>query len=129
METVNAFFADLRAGPTWVYWWVMFMGLAFMPAFIFALSRQEARWTVLAMLATFPAMMWLYAQVGYVRLLGLPHVIFWTPLLVYLWTRRRRWRVRDTLAGKWIAVLVATILISLAFDCADVIRYIAGDRT
>lgn len=129
MEIIEAFNTDMASGPQWVPVWVMFMGLVFMLAIPFAFSRPEARWALVCMALTFPAMMWFYSQVGYVRLLGLVHVIFWTPLLVYLWMRRAQWDVRNTLAGKWIALLFTTILASLIIDYIDVLRYIAGDRS
>lgn len=128
MDLVRAFMQDLAAGPAWVFAWVMFMGIAFMPAIPFSISRVEARWALLAMLVAFPSMMALHAAVGMVRLLGIVHVVLWTPLAVYLWRRRGEWRVKDTLAGKWLVVLFATILVSLVFDYADVIRYLLGER-
>lgn len=128
METLAAFSADLESGPRWVYLWVSFMSLVFAGAVPFAFFRPEARWTLLVMAITFPAMIWLYSVVGYVRLLGIVHVVLWTPLAIYLWRRRTHWRVRETLAGKWIFLLFVVILISLAFDYSDVIRYWLGDR-
>lgn len=128
MQLLQSFMNEIQAGPTWVYWWVNFMGLAFLPALFFAFSRREARLALLVMALNLPFMLWLYAQFGYVRLLGLPHVILWTPLAIELWRSRSTWRVKETFAGKWIALLFMTILISLVFDYADVIRYIAGDR-
>ncbi len=129
MDIIDQFSADMQAGPQWISLWVNFMGLVFALALPFALFRAEARWMLLVMLLTFPTMMWLYSQVGYVRLLGLPHVVFWTPLVIYLWRRREKWRVRETIAGKWILLLFATMLVSLAFDYTDVARYLLGDRT
>ena len=128
MEIYEAFAADIAAGPTWVEWWVNFMGLVFLLAIPFAFFRVEARWALLAMALTVPAMLWLYSEVGYVRLLGIVHIVFWTPLAIYLWMRRDQWRVKVTLSGKWIAVLFATIMVSLAFDYTDVVRYALGDR-
>lgn len=127
-ETMQAFSADMAAGPQWVSLWVNFMGLVFLLAIPFAIIRAEARWTLLVVLLNTPAMLWLYSELGYVRLLGIVHVILWTPLAIYLWRRRGQWRVRETLAGKWIAVLFTTILVSLAFDYADVARYVLGER-
>ena len=128
MDVYQAFAADVAAGPQWVYWWVNFMGIVLMLAIPFAFVRAEARWAVLVIALTFPSMMWLYAQVGYVLLLGLIHVIIWTPYVVYLWMRRDRWRVSETISGKWIALLFATMIVSLAFDYTDVIRYALGER-
>ncbi len=128
MEVMNAFSAEIKAGPAWVFWWVNYMTVVFLLAIPFSFVRVEARWTALVIALQFPAMLWLYTQVGFVRLLGITHIVFWTPLLIYLWRRRHKWRVKETLAGKWIVLLVATMLISLAFDVTDVIRYALGDR-
>jgi hypothetical protein len=70
----------------------------------------------------------LYSQIGYSRLLGLAHVIFWTPVLVYLVRRHAQWRVGQTLSGKWIVLSVMVLTVSLAFDYTDVIRWILGER-
>lgn len=129
MDIVRAFMQDLSAGPAWIFTWVNFIGIVFMLAIPFSFSRVEARWALLAMLLALPSMMALHAVVGMVRLLGIVHVVFWTPLAVYLWRRRGSWRVKDTLAGKWLVVLFATILVSLAFDYTDVVRYLLGDRS
>lgn len=129
MEIVAEFVRDIAAGPAWVAAWVAFMGAVFMLAIPFAFSRVEARWTLVAMAFTFPSMIALYSIVGYVRLLGLIHVIFWTPLAIYLWRRRGEWGSREHLADKWILLLFATILLSLAFDYSDLIRYLLGDRS
>ncbi len=128
MEVVGAFSRDLASGPAWVWAWVNFMGIVFLLAIPFSFVRVEARWALAVMALTFPAMMGFYSLVGFVRLLGVVHVVFWTPFAVYLWRRRARWRIRETLAGKWILLLFATILISLAFDYTDVVRYLLGER-
>lgn len=129
METVAAFARALSEGPLWVEIWVCFMGIVFMMAIPFSFVRTEARWALAAMTLAFPAMMGLFAVVGYVRLLGLVHVVLWTPLAVFLWRRRVDWRIRETLAGKWLALLFATVLVSLAFDYVDVVRYLLGERS
>lgn len=129
MEVVGAFLRDIAAGPAWVGAWVNFMGIVFLLAIPFSFARVEARWALAVMALTFPAMMGLYSLVGFVRLLGLVHVVLWTPFAVYLWRRRAHWRIRETLAGKWIAVLFATIVVSLAFDYTDVVRYLLGERS
>ena len=128
MEIADAFQADIKASSTWVYWWVNFMGLVIMLAVVFVFTRVEARWTLVAMALTVPAMLWLYSQVGYQRILGLPHVIFWTPLVIWLWMRRDKWRVKETLGGKWVLVLFTVMVISLVMDYTDVARYLMGER-
>ena len=94
---------------------------------IFIKKRAEAKWVLGAIMPAGLLMEVMYSQFGYQRILGLPHVIFWTPLLVYLWTRRGAWDV-SSLPGKWLAVVFATNLTSLIIDYIDVARYLSGER-
>lgn len=128
LELMDAFQAEIDAGPAWVALWVNFMGAVFALAVPFAFFRLEARVAILVIALTVPTMIFVFGQIGYVRLLGLVHVILWTPFLIFLLSRRKDWNVRETLAGKWILLLTLTITVSLAFDYADVVRYIAGER-
>ena len=69
----------------------------------------------------------LYEQLGYVKLLGLPHMIFWIPVVFFL----LRVQARDTVTvwpRRIIFVIVAVMSISLVFDTVDVIRYVLGER-
>lgn len=75
----------------------------------------------------FVLMNWLFGEYGYQRILGLAHIVFWTPLLIYLWARRRHWNMAS-LSGKWLAALFATNLVSLIIDYIDVARYLSGER-
>ncbi len=128
MEPSLAFLRDLAAAPPWVGLWVNFMSLMLALSIPFAVKRVEARWALLVMALSMPAMIALYSLVGYGRLLGLVHVVIWTPFVIYLWRRRGEWRFRETLSGKWIALLFATMIVSLALDYADVVRWLLGDR-
>ncbi len=128
MEIVEAFSEDLTAAPQWVQIWVNFMGVVLLASILFVRTRVEARWTLVALALTFPFMMWLYSRFGYQRILGLAHVIFWTPLVIYFWRRRAHWRVRETLGGKWVLLAFSTMCVSLVMDYADVVRYLLGER-
>ena len=75
-----------------------------------------------------PSMLLLYHYFGYSRILGLSHIVFWTPAVVYLLKIRPTWRVRETWLGKWIVVTLAVMLISLAFDYVDLVRWLMGER-
>jgi hypothetical protein len=129
MEAVQSFLDDLRAGPAWIWFWVNFIGAVFALAIPFAARRIEARAALLVMALTLPAMIALHSAVGYSRLLGVVHLVLWTPFAFWLWRRRDAWRARETLAGKWIVLLFATMLVSLAFDYADVTRWLMGERS
>lgn len=128
MEQLKAFAADVASAPLWVQYWLNFMGVVLALSIPFAFARVEARWALLVTAASLPAMIALHSLVGYVRLLGLVHVVIWTPFVIYLWRRREHWRVKATLSGKWILILFLTMIVSLAFDYADVARWLLGER-
>ncbi len=118
--------------PLWVQWWLylMFVGAIVLPiALLFwRKSRIAGAAALVASVVAGFAIGWMYGQLGYVKLLGLPHIILWTPLAIYLFMR-----MRDPEMPKWprwiMGAVLATILISLAFDYTDVIRYLLGERT
>lgn len=118
--------------PAWVgYWlnWLLF-GAFVLPAalLIWRQSRIAGIATIIASVAGGFAVNWLFGRMGYVKLLGLPHIILWTPLAYYLFIQMRRADM-PAWPKRIIAVVLATILISLAFDYADVLRYALGERT
>jgi len=119
-------------GPAWLGIWlnILMVGGFFLPLtlVIWKPTRLTALYCVLAGIVSALGVGWLYEQLGYVKLLGLPHIIFWTPLAIHLWRKTKSTDV--TTSPRIILWLVlATILISLAFDYSDVIRYLLGERT
>jgi hypothetical protein len=121
----------IQLQPQWVQIWVLWLvviSFAWIPLLFSKATRRIGLIVLLVNTAVTISMNWLYAEVGYVRLLGLPHLILWGPLAVYLWLQIRR---RDDIprALYWlIVVLAASITVSLAFDTVDVIRYLIGER-
>ena len=118
--------------PAWIGMWLRVLLLC---AFILPVSLVIWKQTRLAGIVTpvasfasafFTGM--LYNQVGYVKLLGLPHIVFWTPLIFILFTV---WRKPDLpkIPKVILSVVMGAILISLAFDYVDLLRYLLGDRT
>lgn len=117
-------------GPSWLQVW---MPLLLLGGFIAPLSLIIWRDTRVIGLIAFAtslvaavAIDYMYKQMGYVKLLGLPHVVLWTPLVVYLLIQLRRhefpvWPTRI------IKFVIAIMVISLAFDYVDAIRYFLGN--
>ena len=129
MDLMNGFMADMKAGPAWVYYWVMFMGLLFMLSIPFSFKNKQARVILLATLVFAPIiMMAVYAKFGYERILGLGHILAWTPALYYLFKTRSDWKDNTGLISKWLSVTIIVMCISLAFDVTDVVRYALGSR-
>ena len=117
--------------PTWVQLWlnVLLLGAFILPVtlFIWKQTRLTALITLLASGIAAFSIFSMYDSLGMVRLLGLPHVILWTPLVIYLFGVLRKPDL--PVIPKWILrFTISTIVISLIFDYLDVIRYVFGDR-
>ena len=117
----------MMAQPLWVVIWLLIMGALHIAAVPLAIKDWRPRIMVIVMIVNLIFMSALFTQYGYTRILGLAHVIFWTPLLAYLWKSRnahpeRIWTVR------FVRLAMVIIFISLLFDYADVIRYVLGDH-
>ena len=106
----------------WV-WWLIGVNTA---AVLFVRRRVEARWVLLAWALNIPLIGMIPEAFGYERILGLAHIAVWAPLVVYLWRRRARWRALAGWGDRWIAVLLLSNSVSLAFDYADLLRFLAG---
>lgn len=117
----------MMASPTWVVIWMGIMGLLHIVAIPLAFKDWRPRIMVIVMLINMVFMSALFHRYGYTRILGLSHVIFWTPLLAYLWKTRNKHPERK-ITGIFVKCAIAIIFISLLFDYTDVIRYVLGDR-
>lgn len=117
--------------PQWVQHWMNFIALVLALSAITFLIVKTTRWLgaymVVSTIALFVIMTWLYNQMGMVRLLGIVHIVFWTPLVVYLWRR-----LRGNPPQKYVALLMwlllATLTVALVFDYYDVLRWVMGER-
>ncbi|MEL7280408.1 MAG: hypothetical protein AAFY35_00205 [Pseudomonadota bacterium] len=115
----------------WIQIWVGWLALFNIAALAALLIKRDTRPHGLvigaAFIANYLLMNWLYNQYGYARILGLAHVLIWTPLVLYLVFALRGPTIRG-----WIRpltqVFVVSMLVSLAFDYVDVARWVMGER-
>jgi len=108
----------------WVYWMMIVN-----TASIFFLRTPIGKFCLAVWIPNGIMMSLLAEQVGYTRLLGLSHIIWWTPLVLFIALRIKNKAVDfSTWAGRWALVLLVTNALSLVVDYVDVARYIAGDR-
>ena len=109
----------------WVYYWVIWLVFINLFSVIFIFKHVEARWVLGVFVVVAFSMHLLFLQVGMVRLLGIVHVIYWTPLLIYMFRRFKKIATK-TSYGIYIRILMLTIATSLAIDYVDVVRYFLG---
>ncbi|MFN8544495.1 MAG: hypothetical protein U0807_09830 [Candidatus Binatia bacterium] len=113
--------------PLWLQAWIAWLGLVNLAAILF-LRQVQARWALAAFGGAAIFMSVLLTLNGFNRLLGLAHVVFWTPLVIYLVRQRPRLEPGSAFST-WVTVLLATNSLSLVIDYVDVIRYVLGGRT
>ena len=124
----------IASEPMWLQAWVMLLVVANLAALLFVVGRREGGLRVraepIAILVSFVAaavfMSWLYTQVGYVRLLGLAHIVFWGPAWLWVLSRRRTIGTADRF-GKYVHFYLGVAGVSLVIDVIDVVRYLLGD--
>ena len=129
---MEAFEADVLLLPQWVQYWMDFLGIVIAVSAISFLFNKRLRMVGLYLIATtiiaVATMVWMHSQMGMVRLLGIVHVVFWTPLIIYLW-RKLQTAPEFSLYFKGIIwVLMITFTAALIFDYYDVARWIIGQR-
>jgi hypothetical protein len=121
----------ILAQPLWLQIWVFWMaGINLLAIPVLLIGRKtRADALVIAILNVGSALTagYIFETLGWVRLLGLGHLIFWTPLAVFLWHRLKRRRIPAPYRAIMIALL-ATLLISLPIDLIDLVRYLMGER-
>ncbi|MFQ5457380.1 MAG: hypothetical protein ACE5FC_02845 [Myxococcota bacterium] len=116
---------EILKEPRWLQAWVGWLLLVNTGALVFWKVR-EARIIFWVFAANAVFMTALCELNGYNKLLGISHVLFWTPMLVWLVPKLPGFD-RAAGFGKWVVVLAATDAISLVIDYADVARYILGE--
>ena len=111
----------------WLYWMSFAIIVTPLVLVFSKATRRDAVIVLLTNIAMLVGMDWVYEQMGYVRLLGIVHVILWTPLFVYLFLRAKNGEM-PLLCRLVIWMFVATLAVSLVFDYTDVARYLLGER-
>ena len=111
----------------WLYWMAFVIVLTPLVLIFSKATRKDAVIVFVTNMAMFVGMSWIYDQMGYVRLMGIVHVILWTPLFIYL-VRRARNGELPLLSRIAMWMFAATLAVSLVFDYTDTIRYLLGER-
>ena len=94
---------------------------------LFFLGSLEAKVVLAAMVVGAVVQLVLVGRLGFVRLLGLGHILAWVPMLLWLVPQLENLGP-GTAFGRWLFAVVALDLASLAIDFVDVGRYLAGER-
>ena len=118
------FMGKILSEPLWLQAWVGWMMLINTAALLFW-QHKQAKIVMAAWVGNLITMTVLFEIFGYVRLLGISHVIWWTPLVIYLFSYRRSFPTGTV--ATWLWILMCTNMASLLIDYMDVARYFMGD--
>jgi len=116
----------IAEGPAWIFWWTRVIDTTNWVLVPLAFMDRRAHWALTAWFANIIIILTLFGTFGYVRLLGLSHILVWTPLVIYLWRQRKPFK-EENLAGKYLYWFMLVASVSLVFDYIDLVRYVFGD--
>jgi hypothetical protein len=105
--------------------WMGLLGLVNIGGGLFFIRTMEGQLALACMMAAFLIMWGIYIKKGFVRLLGLGHLIAWTPQVAWYI------QVVGDKTGWFQYWLISAIFINglcLAIDFVDVVRYSLGDK-
>lgn len=118
MTPLEAFSAQPAHLKAWLLWLFTINASS-----LFFARYVEARWVLAAMVANLASMMLLLNLYGGGHHMGIPHVVFWTPLLGYLVMRRKTITKQTSPYAAWVALLFVTDAISLVMDYATLAKW------
>ena len=131
MDAFQAFEGDVQKLPQWVQIWMDIIGFALFVStvtlLIGAATRKLGLYVLATIVATVAIMVFMHAQMGMVRLLGIVHVVLWIPMVWVLWQRLRN----DPPTKIYSAAIILLMVIAsaaLVFDINDVRRWLLGER-
>jgi hypothetical protein len=69
----------------------------------------------------------IYQRKGFIRLLGVTHIL-WVPMLAWIALRLGTVPREEVAFHAWLVTLIATNAVSLAIDAWDATRFVLGER-
>ena len=116
------------AQPLAMIIWLRWLVLVNLIPPLFFLRHMPARWVLGAMIFITAVNLPLGMMFGFSKVLAIPHLIVWIPLVIYLAREWRDNKLHDTAIFKsWIMAVMITDLISVVFDIRDAVFFLRGD--
>lgn len=129
MELFERFYLDaMTRSPDWVLIWLQVLVGVLSISILFALFRHEARAILFGTLMGMGMVIVIYSQFGFTRILGVGHILFWTPTLFYMVSLQGTAAVAKTWFGRWLWLAIVVMGASLILDYSDLLRYLLGER-
>ena len=114
--------------PIWLRVWLVLLMGTNMLGIVFLITI-EGQMTLALIPFVGPPMTYLYKKYGYVKLLGLAHIIPWSGLVYWIVSYRLALADEDSFHYKWMKTLATFNTISLILDVKDVFEYVVLGKT
>jgi hypothetical protein len=116
----------LANSPAWIKVWLAFMALTMFSGVFFVWKHVEARWVVAGITTALLISKFVIPALSIVSLsglVGLVHVIFWSPALFVL-LKNRPFTKGLSAYAIWSGIVTCVIIFSLFFDIRDAAIYL-----
>ncbi len=107
--------------------WVGLLAMVNMVGGLVYIRTMEGQLALACLMLAFLIMWGIYAKKGFVRLLGLGHLIAWPPLMIWYAKVLAQGNVEGAF-NYWLMAVLVVNGISLVIDLVDVVRYSLGDK-
>lgn len=126
MKVMLDFMGTMLLFPLHWRLWVAGLFAANFFAPLFFLNGEEGWMVLITAMAAAIAQMTIFSRLGFVRLLGLGHFV-WFGLVIWLWMRLEAIAPGSAL-WYWAVTVMVLNSISLVIDMVDVLRFVRGER-
>ncbi len=127
---VTDIWKSFTALPLWVRIWIALFLLPTNLSTLFFWGEPSGAWvTFWAIGGLLPNAVVLLVERGFSKALAISHLVFWVPLLFYVWPLA--FHDAETLGAfqAFLRLLITVNIISLVFDARDGLLWINGERT
>lgn len=107
----------------------MLLGGANFVGSVLFFNTFEGKFALLAMMGSMIVMLAIYSKYGFVRLLGLGHILFWVPFVIWNLFRLSEPSALNSDFKIWLIAVSVFNSLSLLLDFADVIRFFKGEKS
>ena len=126
---LNDIWQSNRSLPLWVQIWVNLILIPANVATVFFLDQPFGKaLAVMALGGLAVNAVFLLRDRGFSKVMAIPHLIFWTPLLLLLLGMLTGSLTLSPAFGVFVWVLFVVDAISLGFDIGDTAKWVQGDR-
>jgi len=108
--------------------WVLLLAFVNIGGGLYFYSTLEGKFALGAMVGSMTLMQIIFSKYGFVRLLGLGHILFWVPFLTLTISRLQSWNGPSDCLKTWLILVSLLNSISLILDIVDVWRFLRGEK-